>query len=192
MAATARRWGRGAAGLGLLLLPTRGGGGGRTGTRQHLRPLLLPPAPSSGSSSRCCCWQGGFPGHFTGQKVAGVNASVWSAPLPASLGVTSPFDNLYIGGTGGRRVTRAKAPNGNPELTIDGFAGGAQSWLPPQRYPAPQDVSIASPSRPDDPFFATYQLGVGGTCAIFDPPQVTMGGGRGGAVEALPTILVLA
>ena len=128
----------------------------------------MQPLPSPPSLPR----QGGFPGHFTGQKVAGVNASVWSAPLPSSLGVNSPFDNLYVGGKGGRRVTRAKAPNGNPELTIDGFAGGAQSWLPPQRYPAPQDVSIASPSRPDDPFFPTYQLGVGGTCAIFEPQQV--------------------
>jgi len=106
----------------------------------------------------------GFPGHFSGAKVAGIDATVWSAPLPPGL----TFANLYSAATG-RRLTRAKSPNGNPEMTIDGFDGGATSWLPPRSYQAPTDVNIPSPSRADDPFFATYQNGLGGTCAIFEP-----------------------
>ena len=111
--------------------------------------------------------QGGFPGHFTGRKVPSVAATQWSAPLPAG---TPAFDNLYAVATG-RRLTRAKAPNGNPETTIDGFAGGATAWAPPQKYPPPTDVHIASPSRAGDPFFPTYQYGLGGSCAIFEPPS---------------------
>jgi len=111
--------------------------------------------------------QGGFPGHFSGQRTAGVNASVWRAALPAG---TVPFLNLYDAATG-RRLVRAKAPNGNPETTIDGFAAGATAWGAPRAFPPPQDVVVQSPARADDPFFPTYQLGVGGTCAQFEPAE---------------------
>ena len=107
-----------------------------------------------------------WPGHFAGQRTPGQNATIWRAPLPPS--VAPDFLNLYDGARG-RRVTRARTPNGNPEETIAGFASGATAWLPPHAYPPPQEVHIADPSRADDPFFPTYQLGLGGTCAIFSP-----------------------
>ena len=108
-----------------------------------------------------------WPGHYSGAKVAGVAASVWRAPLPAG---TPRFDNLFSAATG-RRLTRAKSPNGNPETTIDGFVGGALAWAPPRAHPPPQDIHVASPARADDPFFPAYQLGVGGSCAQFEPPS---------------------
>jgi len=106
-----------------------------------------------------------WPDHFSGAKVPGVDASVWRAALPPGA---LRFDNLFSASRN-RRLTRAKTPNGNPEVTINGFAGGASSWAPPHAYPKPQDINIASPSRPDDPFFATYQYGLNGTCAQFEP-----------------------
>jgi hypothetical protein len=107
------------------------------------------------------------PGHFCGQKTLGQNATIWRAALPAG---TAPFDNLFDAARG-RRFTRARSPNGNPEMQIDGFTGGATAWLPPLPFDPPQEVHIASPSRDDDPFFPTYQLGIGGTCAIFQPAE---------------------
>ncbi len=104
-------------------------------------------------------------GHFCGQKTQGQNATIWRAQLPAG---TAAFDNLFDAARG-RRLTRARSPNGNPEERIDGFTGGATAWLPPLPYAAPEEVHIASPSRDDDPFFPAYQLGVGGTCAVFEP-----------------------
>ena len=106
-----------------------------------------------------------WPGHFSGAKVAGVDASIWRAALPAG---TPRFDNLFSAARN-RRLTRAKAPNGNPETTIDGFASGATAWAPPHAFPQPQDIHVPSPTRADDPFFPGYQLGVGGTCAQFEP-----------------------
>ena len=113
-----------------------------------------------------------WPGHYSGQKTAGVNASIWRATLPSewTRATAAATMNLYDASSG-RRMTRAKAPNGNPETTIDGFAAGAISWAPPRSFPPPQDIEIASPSRADDPFFPTFQLGVGGTCAQFEPAE---------------------
>ena len=108
-----------------------------------------------------------WPDHFSGAKVRGVDASVWRAELPAGM---ARFDNIFSAERN-RRLTRAKSPNGNPEITISGFAGGAKSWAPPHAFPAPQDIKIPSPARNDDPFFPTYQLGQGGTCAQFSPPS---------------------
>ena len=109
-----------------------------------------------------------WPGHYAGAKLPGQNASIWRAALPP--GVAPDFLNLYDAARG-RRLTRARSPNGNPEETTDGFAAGATAWLPPARFPDPEEVHIASPARDADPFFATYQLGLGGTCAIFEPAQ---------------------
>jgi hypothetical protein len=108
----------------------------------------------------------GYAGHYSGQKVFPVHGSIYSARIPTKIN----FDNLYDMARN-RRLTRAKHPNGNPELTINGFTGGATSWAPPLSYPAPQEVKIPSPSRTEDPFFPAYQLGIGGTCAQFDPPE---------------------
>ena len=112
--------------------------------------------------------QGGFPGHFTGRKVPPVNAALWSAPLPQ--GAPPAFTNLFDASTG-RRLVRARHPNGNPEEGTAGFAGGALAWAPPRAYPPPQDVAVASPVRADDPFFPQWQGGVGGTCAQFSPAE---------------------
>ena len=109
---------------------------------------------------------GGFAGHFSGQYTEGVNGSVWRAALPRG----APFLNLFDAATG-RRLVRAKAPNGNPETTINGFAAGAIAWGAPRAYPPPQNVVVQSPSRGDDPFFPTFQMGVGGTCEQFDPAE---------------------
>lgn len=110
---------------------------------------------------------GGFAGHFSGQYSPGVNATVWRATLPPG---SPTFLNLFDAATN-RRLVRAKAPNGNPETTIGGFAAGATAWGTPRAYPPPQNVVVQTPSRGDDPFFPTYQLGVGGTCAQFDPAE---------------------
>lgn len=107
-----------------------------------------------------------WPGHYSGGKVPSINASVWAALIPTSY--PTPFLNLFDGARN-RRVTRARAPNGNPETTIDGFATGALAWAPPHAYPPPVDVKLATPTRADDPFFPNYQMGEGGTCAQFEP-----------------------
>lgn len=107
--------------------------------------------------------QGNFPGHYTG-RYTGINATIWGAQVP----VDTNFDNLYDS-VRNRRLTRAKTPNGNPEI-LGGWADGA-NWGLPLSYPPPQNIQISSPSRSDDPFFPTYQLGVGGTCAQFNPAE---------------------
>lgn len=110
----------------------------------------------------------GFSGHYSGLKTNFVNATIWMAQLPSPMS----FDNLYDSVTG-RRVTRAKSPNGNPETTFSGFFPASSSlvWHSPTQHTPPETIAISSPARLGDPFFPTYQLGVGGSCAQFDPPE---------------------
>jgi len=63
----------------------------------------LGPAPGSGAN---------------GTPVMTVWAANISAGAPGNAAVALPFDQLYFpgGGVGGRRATRARFPNGNPEL----------------------------------------------------------------------------
>ena len=84
----------------------------------------------------------------------------------------------------GSRATRARYPNANPETQGFGSLLKAKKWLPPSIPPYP-DVE----ENPDKPFrdsgstFQRYQLGIGGSCANFDPPagywcgNNTFGGG---------------
>jgi hypothetical protein len=130
-----------------LQLSRAAGGGGALvlrGTAPHtLRaPLLLTPgdsgltlaaypgeAPllSGGAHLPPLAWA-----YVSPSPAAGVNASLWAAPLPASL--TLPFAALFDPTS--RRAVRARFPNGNPEdlsgLMPNGFTKAA-SWLPPQQ-----------------------------------------------------------
>jgi len=111
----------------------------------------------------------GWPGHFSGEKVPVARAAVYKAALPPG---TPRFTNLFRGESeGGRRLVRARHPNGNPEEGTGGFAAGALAWAPPRAYPPPQDLKVASPQRAGDPFFPQWQWGVGGTCAQFEPAE---------------------
>jgi hypothetical protein len=134
--------------------------------------------------------EGGLSGHLSARKTL-PGASVWKAALPS---LPLPLLNLYSGASG-RRLTRAKAPDGNPETTLDGFfsSSSAVAWLPPLAYPLPTDVKVAEPTRADDPHFPSYQLGLGGSCAQFDPPEGfwCSTDPPGGATYSVPSGVVL-
>jgi hypothetical protein len=107
-------------------------------------------------------------GHVSGQKRA---VNVWSASLAGVAGLDlAGFDTLFFNN---RRAVRARYPNGNPEIdqTPVGFTY-AKSWLAPTPPASPaEEIHIQTPSRPEDPFFPDFQLGIGGTVASFNPPE---------------------
>jgi len=80
------------------------------------------------------------------------------------------FNELYVDN---QRAVRAKFPNGDPAIhglwDNTGWAPQAKTWSPPTNYPSATDISVSSPQRPGH--FKTYQMGVGGPAAVFDPPQ---------------------
>jgi hypothetical protein len=105
-------------------------------------------------------------GHYSGQKF-----NVYVAPLApaAGAGVAFPFDTLFYNG---RRAVRARYPNANPETQQSPIGyDSASGWLPPKPYPTPTNVEIGQPSRSFDVYFPTFQLGLGGTVAQFNPPE---------------------
>lgn len=89
------------------------------------------------------------------------NLNVWAASLPAGV---EPFDQLFFRG---RRLTRARWPNANPELQIspDGFSGGAK-WADPTPFPPANETHING-LRNYSQDFPNFQWGVGGSVANF-------------------------
>lgn len=81
------------------------------------------------------------------------------------------------------RAIRARYPDANPE--IDGFHSTLQAkkWLPPVSESPKVEENPDKPFRNSSGAFQTFQLGIGGTCANFDPPagywcgSKTSGGG---------------
>ena len=87
--------------------------------------------------------------------------NLWRATLPAGV---RDFDQLFFRG---RRITRARYPNSNPEIDLSpvGYMNPA-SWLSPNSFPAPQEMHIEN-VRPYDPWFPSFQWGSGGTVSNF-------------------------
>lgn len=110
----------------------------------------------------------GQAGHVSGQKRT---LNIYSASLAGVPGLDlASFDTLFFNN---RRAVLARYPNGNPEVdqTPVGFTY-AKSWVAPTPPASPaEEIHIQAPSRPEDPFFPNFQLGVGGTVASFDPPE---------------------
>ena len=110
----------------------------------------------------------GEDGHVSGHLAPAMN--VWSASL-AGQGVAS-IPGLRVGG---RRATRARFPNADPET--DGFMPPAvfrANWTPQQAKRAP-DVQIDLPAsallrNTTVSAFQVFTAGIGGTCARFSPP----------------------
>lgn len=101
--------------------------------------------------------------HYSGWKedVPPSNINVWVATLPA--GVTM-FDQLFFRG---RRLTRARWPNANPEIQISpiGFSSGGV-WAAPTQYPPATETHFPF-LRNYSLHFPSFQWGVGGSCANF-------------------------
>ena len=108
---------------------------------------------------------GGATGHFAGWKAPAPPAdlNVQAATLPASAAPVV-FDQLFLRG---RRLTRARFPNANPETQMypEGFTG-ASGWVKPAAFPPPNETHIAG-VRPQARDFPDYQWGTGGTVANF-------------------------
>ena len=97
-------------------------------------PILSAGAPLAG-----LVWSRVGPAPGSGVNGTPV-ATVWAANISAS-GARLPFDQLFApaGEVGGRRATRARWPNGNPELdqVPNGYtkANATNGWKPPPPYP---------------------------------------------------------
>ena len=89
--------------------------------------------------------------------------NIWQARVPASAGVRD-FDQLFMNG---RRLTRARFPNANPEtdLAPAGYMNPA-AWAPAAKYPAPEETHVDNVC-PYDPWFPNFQWGTNGTVANF-------------------------
>lgn len=109
----------------------------------------------------------GQSGHISGQKV---QLNIWEADISQVPGLSKlPFDTLFMNN---RRGIRARFPNGNPELqqTPIGFTQASSWYAPTPPASPPTNIEISSPSRPQDPWFPSFQWGLGGTVASFNPP----------------------
>ena len=89
----------------------------------------------------------------------------------------------------GKRATRARYPNANPELDLfpKGYIHTKTTWLPPvyPPYNAPEsrpcdprrqcgrstNVTLAAPASEWHGMYQDYAIGYGGACEAFDPPQ---------------------
>ena len=82
-----------------------------------------------------------------------------------------PFNQLFIDG---RRVVRARYPNGNPETTglhtdPTGYFPTADQWYHISPTPGTSFV-VESPNR-NGTHFPYFSLGEGGSVSVFDPPE---------------------
>lgn len=87
---------------------------------------------------------------------------MWQATVPAGGAVD--FDQLFMNG---RRITRARYPNANPELQLspEGFMNPA-AWAGANPYPDPSETHIPN-VRSFDPWFPNFQWGTKGTVQNF-------------------------
>ena len=82
------------------------------------------------------------------------------------------FDQMFFDNN---RFVKARFPNANPETQglhtfPTGYISEAASWLQPKTYPAPIDIKIQEPYRPNS-YFSNFFVGVDGTVSQFDPPK---------------------
>ena len=107
----------------------------------------------------------------------------------AALTTDSPHGPMAALRLSGRRVTRARYPNANPELDLfpTGYIADKTSWLtptyPPYNQPASRpcaggvqcgqstNVSLPAPSDEWHGMYQSYEQGYGGACEVFDPPR---------------------
>ena len=98
---------------------------------------------------------------------------VLQARLPPGLDLDFRAANeLYADS---RRLPRARFPDADPSTQglwtePTGWVPGAERWLPPRSHPPVVDVVVATPER-NGTFFPNFHSGVGGRCAVFDPPM---------------------
>ena len=102
------------------------------------------------------------------------------------------FTSLFING---RRVVRARYPDGNPEFmglyTVPtGYVSAAERWLPPVPHAPAKEIHISFPQR-NHTHFPEFQLGIGGPVSAFDPPESYWGTkeptGGGGRTYTIPS-----
>lgn len=111
-------------------------------------------------------------GHTSGQKST---KNIWMADVSSVPGLEMSefaFGTLFMND---RRAVRARFPNGNPEIQQSpvGFTSAA-SWSNPIPAPDPTEIAIQEPSRPQDPWFPSFQWGLDGTVSAFNPPGLCM------------------
>ena len=114
--------------------------------------------------------------------------------MVADLSDQSPnnFTSLFINN---RRAVRARYPNGNPETTglhtnPTGYVPSAVKWLSPSTKEPGKEVLISEPNRTGS-YFINFQIGVGGSVSVFNPPESYWGtahpAGGGGSTYRIPT-----
>ena len=114
--------------------------------------------------------------------------------MVADLSDQSPndFTSLFINN---RRAVRARYPDGNPETTglytnPTGYVPSAVKWLPPSTKEPGKEILITNPNRTDS-YFPYFQIGVGGSVSVFNPPESYWGtanpAGGGGYTYRVPT-----
>ena len=99
--------------------------------------------------------------------VSGTVHNIWVADL-RGLNV-SAVSGLQIGG---RRVTRARYPNSNPEVDVPDKRLGNKiaHWHRPRHFPPARQVEVKEWVRNASRSFQTYRVGIGGPCSIYEPP----------------------
>lgn len=126
-----------------------------------------------------------YPGEPTAMSGAKPLRTTWKEvgknPSDPSSGVIYSADlsgQGLVGGMPGLRVDgkrgfRASFPDRNPELSIfpDGWVTDGGDYSPPIP-PAKNEtyVTLSSPMLHDKTMFQQYMVGVGGHCALYDPP----------------------
>ena len=142
---------------------------------------------SLGWVSNCCLRSDGIyaptpaDAHVSGHWVgASSPRNVWKTKLPADFEwpTSAPEqlrlpDNNALGSL--RRAPRARHPNADPERDLwpTGYIAGAAAWLQPTNRPlppAPVNVANAALATRGSADFQNYSGGIGGPCAVFDPP----------------------
>ena len=72
------------------------------------------------------------------------------------------------------RATRARFPNVDDSETVQfpaGWIPGGVKWMKPHNMGRPDYITINSPTYNLNPLFSKYQIGRGGQCSIFTPPE---------------------
>ena len=107
-------------------------------------------------------------GIVSGRKTVGPN--IYVADL-SSAGIKT-IPGLRVNG---RRAIRARYPNADPEMDFGSTL--TPTWLDPTSPPAAAfTVNPAEPLRNTCDSYQTYEAGVGGACAMYDPPVSYWGG----------------
>ena len=101
------------------------------------------------------------------------------------------FTTLFLNG---RRATRARYPNSNPESMglhtfPTGYMSSAERWLPPKQMPPAEQVNIATP-KISRVFYGYYNIGIGGPVEAFDPPKSYWGVTDPSEINNVPTYKV--